>query len=88
MADSHRSSLGPLWSVAFVIFAASGLVLSLSWMVDWPSAIDLIAWIAFPLGIVTFGVRAFLDNRASGAGYWTSLGRVLRDALKAIFDFM
>lgn len=88
MVGEPRSASAPgtAWFAALLALLASGLVLSLSWLLAWPAEVLVIAAVVFPLGLIAFGVLAFKDERATGKGYWTSLWSGVRTSVRTLAE--
>jgi hypothetical protein len=73
---------------AAMVTVVSGLVLTVSWIVNWPAPVLGAAWFAFLAGLIGFGVVAFIAARRSGTGPFQAFklaGRTLLQALRMFF---
>jgi hypothetical protein len=66
---------------------AASLVVAISWAVDWP-LLEFLAFVTIAVGVLVFGALAFIDGRATGRGFWRSLGHGLWTAVKALLWFL
>jgi hypothetical protein len=80
-ADQRQLILGAAGLVA--LFAA-GLVLASSWLVSYPAAVLLAAWLFALAGMVAVLVVAFRQARATKTGFFAALGQ----SFKALGQFI
>jgi hypothetical protein len=92
MVTPEHASATPRWlMVAFfvglAVFLASGLVLALSWAVDFPPSVLALAWTVAAAAALVVVVGVWTDSRRAGVGYFRSVGRSLRALGRFILDF-
>lgn len=91
MTPEH-TSVRPRWLVVaffvgLAVLFASGIVLALSWAVDFPESVLALAWTVATVAALVVVVAVWTDSRRAGLGYFRSVGRSLRALGRFIFDF-
>lgn len=83
-ADRRRVMLGAAGLVA--LFAA-GLMLASSWLVSYPAAVLLAAWLFALAGMVAVVVVAFRQSRATKTGFFGAIGQSFKALVQFILAF-
>ena len=78
MRTEERSRNDRWVAAALIPTIAGGLVLSVTWLVDVPTTVGALSFLAFAGGCVIAGSAAYLDARRSGGSFGASLWRGLK----------
>jgi hypothetical protein len=87
MTSQPRETPPAVWFVTLMPCMLAGCVMAISWAVDWP-LVESIAVGIIAIGALVFGVLAFIDGRATGRGFWRSLGQGVWTAFRAFLHFI
>lgn len=82
----------PRWRVVAIfvglaVLFASGIVLALSWAVDFPDLVLDVAWAVAAVAALVVVVASWINSRRAGLGFFRSVGRSLRALGRFILDF-
>ena len=74
-------------AAAIVVLFAAGMILAMSWVVAFPSAVLAAAWVVALVAIAVVFVDAVRSSRREGVGVLRTLGRSFREVGRFILWF-